>query len=837
MVVVVHGFVVPQYQQCYYYKDSFSTSTLPTRKFPQHQSTILSRRLHPIHLPSLFLSSTSTLSISSNSNNNTSSTVSLQKYPNSTNDSLESSELDLTLDLDPTSCLSPALLEQIHAIVKERAKARWEGRYDQADQLKVELTRQVKLPLPEMTLVLQDLPRSQGGGSTWKLSYHPLLGQQAQTEEREEGAFDVEEETSSTSSNRNNKNEKDLASILQLARTALGLAASLGSKTTDKSEAAQIQQQFSTIVQQVKTSLCQWSAIQYQFFGASSSPKLLSLKDLSMFRQQQQGWIHVETSLTGRKAADAAFWFALAGITDSNLYDALAWVQVKELKRFGVTSVTCRPKDIYQIMDRFAVAGLQSPDSLHVAAALELERVAYECLQSKQPNEPSSPKLSASSSSLLDLHSDRCLLMLWKLSARQTKQPFILLQAAQNEVQWQDQQRSDDAGDNDANDSIVADDEGMDLMEITTSDDETLSAATIASAADLASSQRPTTATRDHAYSWEAYFKDPTRPLVIDIGCGMGISLLGLASLSLLDHDTKNSTNSTEDTNFEQMSMSGYGCCNDEVAHPYGDFSGCNFLGVDLSGLAIGYAQGIAQRWGLSDRLHFCRESAEDLLELVRDNYPGPVELCMIQFPTPYRLQKGGGTTANDEGDNDGDGSSSTASPPSDRGGNSQLPTSALDGFMVSPELLRIAHAVLSNHHRPHNDGNDCNKGVSGGKLLLQSNCEDVAVWMQKTALEEGFECVPVPNVFRVKEAAQLDNDNDDIDSSETRAKDVTRNLPQRTQHWIAMGGERACGEYWSSVPWLPRKASTETEVACRLNETPIHRCLLAVPAKATNMQ
>ena len=55
---------------------------------------------------------------------------------------------------------------------------------------------------------------------------------------------------------------------------------------------------------------------------------------------------------------------------------------------------------------------------------------------------------------------------------------------------------------------------------------------------------------------------------------------------------------------------------------------------------------------------------------------------------------------------------------------------------------------------------------------------------------------------------------------------DAGRRIPQRTALYIAMGCERAEGDGWSQEPILPRKGSTETELACQMNETPVHRCI-----------
>jgi len=100
------------------------------------------------------------------------------------------------------------------------------------------------------------------------------------------------------------------------------------------------------------------------------------------------------------------------------------------------------------------------------------------------------------------------------------------------------------------------------------------------------------------------------------------------------------------------------------------------------------------------------------------------------------------------------------------------------------------------------------------GKLLLQSNCEDVAVWMRKLACQQvGFTTIN-------------NNDVNDDESSSSSSSTPDR-IPQRTLDWVAMGGERAKGQGWFQREILHRKGATETEVTCAINGTPIHRCLL----------
>ena len=581
--------------------------------------------------------------------------------------------------LEASQVLSEDIVHQITKLVEERGDARWNGNYEKADQLKGQI---LDIQLPEgLELHLEDLSRSQGGGSTWKV------------------VLSCPKEEASTS---RSLGDKSSPSVLQLAHAALGLAVSCSKTTTPEGIK---QEKLLELVNQAKESLLEWKQVQEKF-SANCQQRISSISS-------SKGWITVETQLRGRKPADAAFWFALVGVVDDELFDLLAMVCTKELHRFG-SKPSCRAKDILQMMDRLAAAGIRSDNHP------ELGTVARACLLQKQ-TETENVELN-DNGKLLNLHSDRCLLMLWKFSARQKKQQSFLQSARKH---WEKQQSS----------SVHSNEN------TTNASDESWTRGT---AQDIV---------------WEDLFEDPTLPLVVDVGCGMGISLLGLASLEEYDE-----ANLSRDTLGPTL------------------FNDCNFVGVDLSGLAVGYAKGIAKRWRLNHRLQFVVDSAETFLEEVKRTYRGNVSLCMIQFPTPYRLSPNESSSH----------------------GNSQLPKSALDGFMTSPSLLRLAKDVLTTDEEE-----------KGGSLLLQSNCEDVAIWMQRTACLEGFEALAMPN------QANLDHVNGRTGTT----------LPQRTLNWISIGGERAIGNKWSASPFLPRKGTTETETACQLNETPIHRCLL-VPTK-----
>jgi SAM-dependent methyltransferase len=646
----------------------------------------------------------------------TTTTVAVDEYPTTT-----------TITQNASSSTPSNLFREIQTLIDLRSRARIRGDYQTADALKEQL-HQLQLP-PYCQLIIQDVPRSQGGQSIWKLE---LLN------------FKESNQTP-------RQHTSDSLSVLQLAHRILGLAVS--SSQTRMLSTKQMHIRMQAMIEQAKKILEDWNIIHQQFsiletntttctMSSTTVPQswwdnndfhqvFFTVTSTSQRQQQQQqqlhSWRQVELTLRGRKAADATFWLALAGVTDVRLFQLLQDVTVKELRRFG-TKPTCRAKDIFQIMDRFAAAGIQPPrsyriddDDYDLPPLLLLEQVARDCLQSKEYNQDDNifqkkDISTTSSSSLLDLHSNRTLLMLWKFAAGQKKQQSFL-QVAQKH--W----------------------------ETTSLSDKNYNSTKLN--AGLVNSLQ-TACTVD----WHDLFSDPTKPLVLDVGCGMGISLLGLATI----------TNTSK----------------------YNEFAGCNLLGVDLSGLTIGYAQGMAHRWKLTHRLQFVVDSAESLLQTFIESYPGIMSLCMIQFPTPYLL------------------SNSTSGNSVRNSGNSQLPPSPNDGFMVSSKLLTLVQKAL------------CIRDNTDGRLLLQSNCEDVAVYMRQTAMEHGGYI--------------------GMDALDPLVEPETENLPQRTLNWLATLKDdegrvnlsyRASGKFWSMTSPLPSKACTETEVACRLNRIPIHRCVL----------
>lgn len=424
---------------------------------------------------------------------------------------------------------------------------------------------------------------------------------------------------------------------------------------------------------------------------------------------EQLSWT-MGMDLGGRTSADAAFVFALAGVRNEQLFQALAIVSTYEMMRVGQRN-KFYSKYVLQIIEKHAAAGSKGP------AIETLYRVAAECLIQKGDHSDLANNIlsrhnstESSSAPPLNLLSPRPLLWLWRFSARQRKAK--------------------------TSSNIKSDDTDPSETGATEEDME------------------------EYAYSRDnrppptlPIFADPDMPLIVDLGCGMGTSLLGLA---------------TSKTRTSIDSMLGIE-----------SFQACNLLGADLSQLAMGFGQGIADRWGLSDRLQYSWTTAGECLEMVEKSYQGQVALIMIQFPTPYRLMTGSNTGL----------------------GNTQLPTDFRSGFMVSDELLSQVARILSQS--------------PGCKLLVQSNCEDVAVTIrQRATAQHGMKCLDV-----LHEVTNIDQK----EQTQTR----------RNTEWITMGGERAIGPGWSSSPLLPKTGSTETEVACDLQGTPIHRCLLSCSHKS----
>jgi len=428
------------------------------------------------------------------------------------------------------------------------------------------------------------------------------------------------------------------------------------------------------------------------------------------------------TDIRGRKASDAAFNFAMAGITDLTLFESLVYITRMELVRTGHRSST-KVKDVLQMVEKLAASGVQGLE------AEKLFDVAASCLEKKRWRD-SSGIINLLREHRFDFSDDRPLLWLWRFSARQDKIRTVPFPSSRNSGQSED--------------------------------------------------------TR-----WMDTFDDPTRPLIVDVGCGMGVSLLGLASMSKPESTNVQRTvdctcpSSTVQGSIDKKKDSTtiqtppkHRMFDEDIVD---DWAECNFVGCELNPLFVGYANGMARRWGINGKCQFLVSDANEFIDMIHRTYKGPISLVMIQFPTPFSLQK-------DEHDQRGN---------SHNSGNSQLPSNSLSGFMVTEALLQSVQCLLQRS--------------DNGLLLLQSNCEDVAVAMRDIATRSG--------------RLQILDVIDTVTADDTKV-DIS-NLPQRTREWIDLGGDRAVGRGWSKKKLLPRRGRTETEVACISKGTPIHRCIM----------
>jgi SAM-dependent methyltransferase len=675
---------------------------------------------------------------------------------------------------------------QIESLVERRALARWDGNYTQADLLRSQIdsiplilccsspnntvehvteqmvsattdlnqypvllsrmTKNTSLPNYAFRVAITDVPRSQGGGSTWSLICGiPIAIPDSYSDFDSASLFDTKDQFINPSTR----------GVLSWAHRALGISVALAEHGASRLPSAQDDLMYA--VEQAKVQLLQWRFIHDQLYPMYDSDAFnlgtgmaMSLDKLFNLTSGEHAtsfyhWYFVESRLSGRTAADAAFWFAMAGVTDKVLFELLLRVCQKELLRFGTRS-SCRFKDVMDIVERLAAAGIRDqPD---------MEEILQRCLAEKAPKKAFNTDSlvdTSSPSEYLNLHSPHCSLLIWNFSTRQRKQRSFLQTAA-----------------NHYKDQVVHTSSPQSVeFPIHSNDD-------------------GTDGDQSNRIQWSTLFDDPTRPLVVDIGCGMGISVLGLASLEVPPEQDQDDISGCYDAPFP--------------------WHACNFVGVDLSSLSIHYAQGIAQRWNIQGRVAFLVDEAELLLDQL-PSYPGAVTRVLIQFPTPYRLPSSLDFDSYELSDT----SLVAAKIQEPRRGNSQLPANVRNGgFMVTTTLLQKAKELLQRDVAT-NVGNGCE--LSPGDLILQSNCEDVAVFMRNIACDEAGFVVSTVSVGR----------HDAVRSTSTTSLQPT----QRTLNWISMGGDRATGPGWWTRPILPPTGRTETEVACILHGTPVHRCVL----------
>jgi len=224
----------------------------------------------------------------------------------------------------------------------------------------------------------------------------------------------------------------------------------------------------------------------------------------------------------------------------------------------------------------------------------------------------------------------------------------------------------------------------------------------------------------------------------------------------------------------------GFGVGNLGLACADGDWQ---ILAVDASAHCIGYAQSLARRWRLPpERLHFAHCGAMAALNAVTEGYPGSVQWILVNFPTPY-------AAVGDE-----------------ESGNSHLPRSANStDFMANGDLLAAARACLLA------------RGDGGGALLVQSQCEDVAVTLRTRAEASGWVADIMSDIHGDGSVEEP--------SSQSHAEQW---MPRRQLRWrTGAGSALAEGPGWLRASPLPPIAATETERFYEQSGLPVYRVVL----------
>ncbi len=326
--------------------------------------------------------------------------------------------------------------------------------------------------------------------------------------------------------------------------------------------------------------------------------KLRNNEDTTFSRDRQ---------LSGRAYADAAFSLALGGVEDVEVFDLLVQGASTELNRCAHRA-SFRPIDILMIAEKFAVAGVRD-QTFYALAASKLREKGQDVLDA-YPG--AVERLEGGTYSLLE---DRPLFWLFRHSARDRKAGR---QMDDDETENQGQGEDQEEEEKPATKRIVA----------------TPGTYTEQAGLDYFREQVERVFGEPMTVQPETLFVDPSLPLVIDLGCGYGVSMLGLCHQQQQQEDGPK----------------------------------MNYLGVDMKTSAISYASSISARWGIRYHCAFMEADVLSALRWARDYYLGPVQWVMCQFPSPFTLQGGG---------------------------NGQLPD--LSTFMINEEVLQVAEDLLSS--------------------------------------------------------------------------------------------------------------------------------------------
>lgn len=275
-------------------------------------------------------------------------------------------------------------------------------------------------------------------------------------------------------------------------------------------------------------------------------------------------------------------------------------------------------------------------------------------------------------------------------------------------------------------------------------------------------------------------FMDPHLPLVIDLGCGLGVSLLGMTSLSYSR-----------------------------------DF---NRLGCDLSVRSIRFATAMADRCNITSHCAFIEAEALVILEKIQNSYPGRIAWISINFPSPYNIGELVNTVQ--------------------IVGNKQLPN--LESFMITNSLLIKAIELLqmsSSRCQNHDSSLYFQTNVEDVGIVVQDMINNllpddpISYFPSEDTFDNSFAYSLVNHRHQFREVDKYGYSSHFplwVDSALFELNSTESAYGKRQRIWMDSGSarRRACGQGWLSVSALPLCCKTETELACEEEFKFVHRLL-----------
>jgi len=136
---------------------------------------------------------------------------------------------------------------------------------------------------------------------------------------------------------------------------------------------------------------------------------------------------------------------------------------------------------------------------------------------------------------------------------------------------------------------------------------------------------------------WSKTFADPTRPLVVDVGCGQGRFLLLLARRMRELRAAEAQQQTAPPKQSPAVLLPTAATAAKAAAATFAATPACNYLGIEIREALVDRANRWAEVLGLQDDVAFCFANATVALPACfLDAYPGPVVACLLQFPDPH---------------------------------------------------------------------------------------------------------------------------------------------------------------------------------------------------------